>query len=249
MELYSKNAYRLVFYGCMVMAAFCLACAILTIGLSDWGQANIQEFHIKGNGTIDSRYFTETGSGKALAKDTYLDYSSSHKWGDGTDTIISSFIVDSGSGDYFTQYAVQGAYSQGKVDYSATKISGPGTFESVVTLSANEAGGENFDSQINFDTLDGSAVIRGRVYNSSAGRPATTEELDAVGAFVFSHHLNVSTTFTPDNWLGSCADLDKDMILNPATKGIWIAPLNDSRYNYLYDPVTESITRSLNRSV
>jgi len=94
-------------------------------------------------------------------------------------------------------------------------------------LSATEAGGENFDSIIQFDTRDGNATIQGRVYNAAEGRPANLEELDAVGKYLLNTHLNVSNEpITPDGWLGFCRDLDKDMILDPTIPdGIYIAPL------------------------
>jgi len=83
---------------------------------------------------------------------------------------------------------------------------------------------------IQFDTRDGNATIQGRVYNAVKGRPATLEELDAVGKYLLNTHLNVSLApITPEDWLGVCESLDKDVNM---PEGIYILPMNDSKYNY-----------------
>jgi hypothetical protein len=78
-----------------------------------------------------------------------------------------------------------------------------------------------------FDTRDGLATIQGRVYNNSEGRPATIEELDAVGKYLLNTHLNVSNEpITPESWLNFCESLDRDMILDPSIPdGVYIAPI------------------------
>ena len=93
-----------------------------------------------------------------------------------------------------------------------------------------------------FDTRDGLATIQGRVYNNSEGRPATIEELDAVGKYLLNTHLNVSNApILPSDWLGFCSGLDQDVNM---PDGIYILPVNDSKYNYTL--VDGKIIRSLN---
>jgi hypothetical protein len=239
------NVFRFCFFLSLSLAAVYLALFILSIGGMP-GEANSLDTSLSGTGTADLRHDNERSSDRAMAEDAAIMYDYSRKWGvkDKAETATSSFIVSGGTGGYKTQYAVKGSGAGHKVDYRATKISGDSSFASEITLSGNEAGGENFDSVIEFDTLSGNATIRGRIYNQTAGRPATTEEIDAVGKYILQTHLNVSTSLTPDNWLGFCGELDRDMILDPSMIGIWIAPLNDSQYNYVWDGA--KVSRQLN---
>jgi hypothetical protein len=179
-----------------------------------------------------------------MAENASVMYDYSRKWGaEGSsdpETATSSFIITGGKGGHKTQYAVHGSGAEHKVEYRATKISGDVSFASEITLTANEAGGENFDSVIEFDTLNGNATIRGRVYNSKEGRPATIEELDAVGRYLLNHHLNVSSIpITPDSWLDFCSLLNHDVPEMP--DGIYIAPLG-------YDLVKGKLVRQQNSS-
>jgi hypothetical protein len=207
------------------VSAIYLALFILSLGGSP-GEANSLDTSLKGTGTMDIRHDNERSSDRAMADGAAIMYDYSREWGakDESETATSSFIVTSGSGGYKTQYAVKGSGAGHKVDYRATKISGDASFASEITLTGNEAGGENFDSVIEFDVLSGNATIRGRVYNQTAGRPATTEELDAVGKYLLQTHLNVSTTLiTPENWLDFCRMLDH--LIDPAiAPGVYIAP-------------------------
>jgi hypothetical protein len=96
-----------------------------------------------------------------------------------------------------------------------------------------------------FDTRDGLATIQGRVYNSENGRPATIEELDAVGKYLLNTHLNVSNKpIVQESWLNFCEGLDQDVNM---PDGIYILPVNDSNYNYTL--VGGKIIRSLNMSL
>lgn len=240
------NIFRFCFFLSLSLAAVYLALFILSLGGTP-GEANSLDTSLSGTGTADLRHDTERSSDRAMAEGAAIMYDYSRKWGveDEAETATSSFIVSGGTGGYKTQYAVKGSGAGHKVDYRATKISGDASFASEISLSGNEAGGENFDSVIEFDTLAGNATIQGRVYNQTAGRPATVEELDAVGKYLLQTHLNVSSTpITPDNWLGFCGELDRDMILDASTKGIYVAPTNDSTYNYVWNG--EKVARQLN---
>jgi hypothetical protein len=175
-----------------------------------------------------------------MAENASVMYDYSRRWGiEGEpETASSNFIISGGKGGHKTQYAVKGYGAEHKVEYRATKISGDASFASEITFTGTEAGGENFDSVIEFDTRDGNATISGRVYNSVEGRPATREELDAVGRYLLRTHLNVSSKpITPENWMEFCTSLDRDMILDPTVPdGIYVAPLG-------YDLVNGKLVR------
>lgn len=223
-RLFTAEDIRKYFYASCILATVCLLAIIYLVGTS--GLGNSLDSSLKGSGTMDIRHDNERSSDRAMAEGAAIMYDYSRKWGveDEAETATSSFIVSSGTGGYKTQYAVKGSGAGHKVDYRATKISGDASFASEITLTGNEAGGENFDSVIEFDVLSGNATIRGRVYNQTAGRPATTEELDAVGKYLLQTHLNVSTApITPENWLGFCDSLNR--LIDPAiAPGVYIAP-------------------------
>lgn len=210
------------------------------------GEANVLDSSLAGTGTMDYRHDSQHSSDRAMAENATILYRYSRTWGADvpTEAATSNFIISSGQGGYKTQYSVQGSGANHKVEYRATKISGDASFVSEITLTATEAGGQNFDSVIEFDTRSGNATIKGRVYNSTAGRPATMEELDAVGKYLLNTHLNVSLKpITPEDWLGFCQALDQDVNM---PDGIYILPANNSQYNYTL--LAGKIVRLLNTS-
>ncbi|OPY54715.1 MAG: hypothetical protein A4E48_00294 [Methanosaeta sp. PtaU1.Bin060] len=213
--------------GFLAIICFLAIAYMVAIG----GSGNNIDSSLIGTGTMDYRHDSEHSSDRAMANNATIIYEYSRSWGRGlsTETMASNFIVSSGQGGWKTQYAVKGTGAGHKVDYRATKISGDASFASEISLTAVE-GSENFDSVIQFDTRDGNATIQGRVYNSTAGRPATIEELDAVGKYILNTHLNVSLKpITPEDWLEFCGMLDQDVNM---PDGIYILPVNDSLYNY-----------------
>lgn len=238
--------FRFVFLSSLGVIAVCMAAFILSASTNSPGEANVLDSSLVGTGTMDYRHDTQHSSDRAMAENATILYEYSKSWGVDmpTETATSNFIISSGKGGYKTQYIVRGSGANHKVDYRATKILGDASFASEITLTATEASGESFDSVVEFDTRSGNATIKGRVYNSTAGRPATMEELDAVGKYLLNTHLNVSNApILPDDWLGFCSSLDQDVNM---PEGIYILPVNDSKYNYTL--VAGKIVRLLNAS-
>jgi hypothetical protein len=238
MKLFTPEDIREYFYASCLLAIICLILAVIAIGES--GQANVNELSISGQGDMQARTDTVMASDFASAKGSGIAYESKRTWGipGAGETFSSSFLIASASSDgkWKNTYRIKGSGVGHKVSFQATKITGDASFAGEISLAATEAGDTSFDSVVEFDTRDGNATISGRAYNSTAGRPATMQELDAVGKFILRHHLNVSQpAMVPENWLPSCSELDKDMILDPSTRGIYVAPLNTSRYNYVWD--------------
>ena len=241
-NLFSPEDIRKYFYTSCILAVVCLLTTIYLIAVS--GAGNTLDTSMVGTGTMDYRHDSEHSADIAMAENASIMYDYSRTWGQdvAVETAKSQFVVTSAKGGYKTQYAVKGSGADHKVDYRATKISGDASFASEITLTATESGGENFDSMIWFDTRDGLATIQGRVYNNSEGRPATIEELDAVGKYLLNTHLTVSNApILPEDWLGFCSGLDQDVNM---PEGIYILPVNDSKYNYTL--VDGEIVRSLN---
>ena len=247
-KLFTPEDIRKYFYASCILAGLAFIAILYIVGTS--GSANTLDTSMVGTGTMDYRHDSEHSADIAMAENASIMYDYSRTWGQdvAVETAKSQFVVTSAKGGYKTQYAVQGSGADHKVDYRATKISGDASFASEISLSATESGGENVDSMIWFDTRDGLATIQGRVYNNSEGRPATIEELDAVGKYLLNTHLNVSKEpIVPESWLGSCEELNRDMILDPTVPdGLYILPANDSKYNYTL--VDGKIIRGLNIS-
>ena len=241
-KLFSPEDIRKYFYTSCILAVVCLLVTIYTVAVG--GAGNTLDTSMVGTGTMNYRHDSEHSADIAMAENASIMYDYSRTWGPDVpmETAKSQFVVTSAKGGYKTQYAVKGSGADHKVDYKATKISGDASFASEITLTATESGGESFDSMIWFDTRDGLATIQGRVYNNSEGRPATIEELDAVGKYLLNTHLNVSNApILPEDWLGFCSGLDQDVNM---PEGIYILPVNDSKYNYSL--VDGKIVRSLN---
>lgn len=247
-KLFTPEDIRKYFYASCILAGLAFIAILYIVGTS--GSANTLDTSMVGTGTMNYRHDSEHSADIAMAENASIMYDYSRTWGQdvAVETAKSQFVVTSAKGGYKTQYAVKGSGAGHKVDYRATKISGDASFASEISLSATESGGENVDSMIWFDTRDGLATIQGRVYNNSEGRPATIEELDAVGKYLLNTHLNVSKEpIVPESWLGSCEELNRDMILDPTVPdGLYILPANDSKYNYTL--VDGKIIRGLNIS-
>ena len=241
-KLFTPEDIRKYFYASCILAGLAFIAILYVVGTS--GSANTLDTSMIGTGTMNYRHDSEHSADVAMAENASIMYDYSRTWGRDVpvETATSQFVVTSAQGGYKTQYAVKGSGADHKVDYKATKISGDASFASEISLSATESGGENFDSMIWFDTRDGLATIQGRVYNNTEGRPATIEELDAVGKYLLNTHLNVSyEPITPVGWLDFCGSLDQDVNM---PEGIYILPVNDSKYNYTLEG--GKIVRSLN---
>ncbi|DBA35206.1 TPA_asm: hypothetical protein vir525_00064 [Caudoviricetes sp. vir525] len=241
-KLFTPEDIRKYFYASCILAGLAFIAILYVVGTS--GSANTLDTSMVGTGTMNYRHDSEHSADVAMAENASIMYDYSRTWGQdvAVETAKSQFVVTSAKGGYKTQYAVKGSGADHKVDYRATKISGDASFASEITLTATEAGGESFDSMIWFDTRDGLATIQGRVYNNSEGRPATIEELDAVGKYLLNTHLNVSyEPITQAGWLDFCNGLDKDVNM---PEGIYILPTNDSKYNYSL--VDGKVIRSMN---
>jgi hypothetical protein len=243
-KLFTPEDIRKYFYASCILAGLAFIAILYVVGTS--GSANVLDTSMIGTGTMNYRHDSEHSSDVAMAENASIMYDYSRTWGQDVETATSQFAVTSAKGGYTTQYSVKGSGAGHKLEYTATKVSGNASFASTINLSATESGGESLDSMIWFDTRDGLATIQGRIYNNSNGRPATIEELDAVGKYLLNTHLNVSyEPMTPEGWLNFCEGLDRDMILDPSVpEGIYIVPVNDSKYNYSL--VDGKIIRSMN---
>ena len=247
-KLFTPEDIRKYFYASCLLAGLALSAIFYIVGTG--GSGNVLDTSIVGTGTGSIRHDSEHSADLAMAENASIIYDYSRSWDDNDNIEVakSQFVVTSANGGYKTQYLVKGSRAGHKVEYRATKIAGNASFASEISMSATEAGDESLDSMFWLDTRDGLATIRGRVYNYDGRRPATIEEIDQVGRYLLNSHLNVSKEpIVPESWLGSCEELNRDMILDPTVPdGLYILPANDSKYNYTL--VDGKIIRGLNIS-
>lgn len=222
MNFYSEKAFRVVFYGCLVMMAFCLACAILSVSLSNQGYGSTFINKISGTGAFEQR--TNMGGATDIASGvgTY-SYSLTATWDDGTPLKFSSALNMKAVGESVGRlvsnvYSVL-VYSDAtgyKHAIEARKISGNFTGKADFVKSET-----SLDSMI---FVEGNATFRGSLVNSMTGRHPTTEsDTYAVGMQVIEQYFNTTAEIkNEEGWLEFCADWNG---LSPAPpEGIYIVP-------------------------
>ncbi|MCK9569617.1 hypothetical protein M0R72_11810 [Candidatus Pacearchaeota archaeon] len=242
MKIFSPEDIRKYFYASCFLAIFCLTLAIIAIGES--GQANVIQQSIMGHGDLYTRHDSRSASDLVISDNATVVYQGSRDWEGDEQTFRSSYIVSGAKGGYQNQYVVKASGAGYKHEYRATKIMGDFSGSSEISLTVNDDGAENLDSLI---LMDGNATFQGRIHNGQSGKPLAEEELDAVGKFVLRSYLNISEEIeTPDNWLGFCDSLNRDMILADEVGAIYVLPENNSRYNYGYDVESKTIIPQLN---
>jgi hypothetical protein len=228
MKIFTPEDFKKYFYASLFLAIICLILAIVAIGES--GQANSATLSISGIGDLyvrnDMEHFGDLAGGNGQHK-----YKSKMTWGltdwgiSRADAMESEYYLNASYADWANEYRIMGSGAGHKVNFVASKISGQAEFANEIKFSFDEAGTESFDSTIHFDTRDGSSNITAKVWNSTAGRPATMTEIITAGKFLIDYNLNISKPkITPENWLGTCETLDRDMILDKTARGLYIMP-------------------------
>jgi hypothetical protein len=226
-NLYSERVFRTVFFGCLLMVAFCLACAILSVSLSGPGQGNILKETFNGRGYADIQDNFGTSSSRVSIQNANISYEVTNTWanGDNKDEQIS-YVEISGAhaGSKFKNRVEIRSKGAGYAHYwGAFGIRGNFSGRSEITvITGSEANPAQLDSLI---IMDGeNATFQGRVYNSEKGRPATKSEVELAGSFVFESYLNVTDIpKTPEDWLGFCGEVSKGL-----PDGLLILPANRS---------------------
>lgn len=212
--------------------------------------SNVLEESISGSGTIHSQHMSASASDDAGAKDArYLQYKIERVWGPGQSASMKSDFSAEGtssSGGHYNRYIVKSSGAGYKHQYRVY-FSGDFTGSSEVTLTFAGAT-ESLDSRFVLDSTRGNASFQGRIYNGRSGRPMTEAETDAVGSFIIDSYLNISQTEPiPEDWLGFCDAINRDISDELGLEGIYILPANTSMYNYTID-VDGRVHRSLNTS-
>ena len=225
--------FRATLYSSLILAAMFFGLFILSAFYQIPGECNSNNLHIVGHGDVYIRHDMPDVADYASGEDVDAEYRSKILWGISDwgvkreDSISSEYHVKATYEDWKNKFRIEGSGAGNKISYTATHLNGTGDFASEIHVKETAAGDDSLVSTIMFDTRDGSAQITGRIINSTDnGRPATFEEVDLVGKFLIESQLNISKpAITPENWLGSCAELNHDMILDEdVPDGIYILP-------------------------
>lgn len=208
----------LILISCGFMIVFALIIGVL-IFAGEKGYCNTLEESFFGSGTIDHRSISsdEAVADRASTKDANsIAYESTKKWGNGPQTLDTSFVVTGSKGGYQDTYMVTSKAAGYGHTYEARKIKGD--FSGSGNLITTET---TLDSLI---LMDGNATFRGRVINGQTGRPVTESEMDAVGKMVIRSYLNVSKPInTTEGWLDFCMGVEQGL---PADASLKIVPVN-----------------------
>ena len=179
MDPYSEKAFRIVLVGGALMVAFCLLCAMLSIGLTDWGKSDVyinEKISGTGSGSTlhEGRLAEATGFHDATVN---YAYDKTIQDGEGIYEQNVEFMMSGGDGSYWnyqrvwTDKQIAGHQS---VDIRVGKISGSYYGKSGMVISYNEANAsrEEFTSTVTIDTRDGNASIQFDVMQwQGAGEP------------------------------------------------------------------------------
>lgn len=238
MELYSEKAFRVVFYGCLLMVAFCVACAIMTVSLSNWGQGDIYvKETIVGDGDWRTHHegkLSEESGGHGA----HLDYKYDKLVDEsGTQEQNLEVTIEGGDGSRwnFVRLGADQVAGHNTVNIYIGSISGTAYVKNGMKVSYNEANEsrEEFESTIEVDTLDGNATMRFDVVQwqgagepvpvydeetgnfshydggESFGKPVSISDLDMVGSFLVNQFVALKEPIPPDgDWLGFCKKVE-----------------------------------------
>ena len=190
----------------------------------------IQEAIYKGTGTIDVEILGENQNARAAAhnsKDIDIRYSKSSistQYEGTTDKLTITYSV-TGDGTRWTKfkYQAEGANAGDSADFN--KINGSFEASGTSVISVSENGDVSFDSVTSAE--EGNYTFRAKFYDISDGamRPTSGETVIGYGNLSVWRHINKTDIKTSEDWLKLCADLNKDMILDPTVpSGTYIVP-------------------------
>ncbi len=233
-EIMTSGDFKKYFWASAFLAVICFLAAVVAVSSS--GYADVLKTTVAGDGDLYVRHDFRESADLASVANASVAYNYDRTWEGANDPVEthSQFLVIGApaSGGFRNQYVVKTSGVGHKTVYRATALSGDFQgeldFKLTTTAAASEdlKPGEEMVSQISMDTTFGNGTIQGRVWTQDGdiNRPATKEELDAVGKFMVNHYLELSEPpETYDDWLSFCASVDRDVIA--AYPGVYIEPV------------------------
>lgn len=252
---FDEKMFRIIFFFCYLALAFGLACAIFSAATINTGQSNLYiKTDITGTGSGSSYHEGRLGESSGFKNaSTDYHYLQTRDYDTGIYTQSSKFLMDGGEASYWNYHRVwtdKDLAGKDSIRIDVSNIAGSYYGASGMNISYNEAdGSEELESTIKIDTTSGNASITMRVINWTTGKPVSLEEIDRVGQFVVDSIVKLSTPVTTEQgWLDFCGLLDSDVILDSGNSGIYVAPMNNTLYNYLWDKNLQKIIRTINQT-
>lgn len=240
MKLFTPEDIRKYFYASFFLALICLLAALYLVATA--GQANVlMEGSSQGSGTSD---FDLQGTGQdarvAAYKSVGVDerykfvQTQGTKYSASTSTLDVDVSIDQAGGTRKTMYVYKQKNSAAGEVLRMNNIVGTFKAESHGMLTVSEDGTLSYDLDYQFNGENLSYDAQAIIMDATTGRQATNLRVKRVGNWSVWNHLNVTTPIvTPENWLGSCEDANKDILNDPAIPdSIFIMPKNDSKYDY-----------------
>lgn len=211
----------------------------LSIGGSPGSADLLLEGTTSGDGTLDHEINGAAQSSRVMAyksegiEETYRKVETDKvEYADSSSTLDVSVSMDNAGGTRRTKFVFRqkGAGVGQNIEFHDAK--GAFSADAVGYLGVSDDGTVSFDMTyaINGSSLGFEAII----IDARTGKQITLDRLAGIGKFNIQRHLNVTTPVsTPESWLGSCEDMNKDIYNDPTIAGsIFVMPVNNSRYNY-----------------
>lgn len=239
---FDERTFRIIFYACYFALAFGIACAILSAYTMAPGEGNVlMEGMARGSGTSDFD-LQSTGQDARVAAHQSIGVDERYKftqlqgteYSASTSTLDVEISIDRAGGTEKTMYVYRQKNKDAGEVIRINNIVGTFKAESHGALTVSADGALSYDLAYQFNGKNLSYDAQAIIMDARTGRPATNLRVQRVGNWSIWNHLNVTTPIvTPESWLGSCEDMNKDILNDPTIPdSIFIMPKNDSVYNY-----------------
>ncbi|HOV82038.1 MAG TPA: hypothetical protein PLQ01_05085 [Methanothrix sp.] len=223
-KLFTPDDIKKYFYASCMLAVICLMAIIYMVATS--GEASIlMEGRDTGSGTIDVDVTSDNQAARMMVNNGEGADIRYTKTTDGkNEKLTASMDLDKGDGSRKTKFVITGkgdsAGSTIFVDQIGDGFSGTAT----TWIDYTDDGTSNFD--MTFQVEGAQKSWRGKFYATDGSpRPTTEETIRGFGNMSIWRHYNVSIApETPEDWLGFCAELNRDVHLSGEPGAVYVAP-------------------------
>jgi hypothetical protein len=228
--VYSVRAFRVMFAAGLLVIALCVAMIIFCASLSTSGSANlIMEGTDRGSGTIDNDIQTKNQMARMMAQDStgiemiYSKTTIKAEDGSISDKLKAEMSLDKGDGSRRTKFVVTGKGDDASSNIFIDQIMGAFEGSAETWIDTADDGSKSFDMTFTFEGRN--ITYHGQFYNREGNRVTDYEGIRGIGNLSVTRHYNkTSTPHTEAGWLDFCAGLNRDVILDKSTNGVYIAP-------------------------
>jgi hypothetical protein len=241
-RLSPKDAFQISFIAFAIGLAGVCALLILVCCTSVPSGANvIMEGTSLGSGTSDfdlhsTSQSVRMGAYKSEGVDERYSYTQTKgdPHSDSTSNLDAEMSIDKAGGTRKTMFQFWQKNKAATERLMINGIVGEFVAETAGKLTVGADGALSYDLDYRFNGKNLSYIAQAVIMDEKTGRPATDVIVQRSGNWTIWNHLNVTTPIvTPESWLGSCEDLNKDIISDETVPdSIFVMPKNNSKYNY-----------------